>query len=324
MAKKEASCPLCRGTLGDVEYSPEDVIQSKNLHLHGFRRNFVMRPVPSDAGVLRCYVRVISDDSSSYPRFEMWLQGASTLRYPAGPLPRSDEPAQGDRILLHARPRRKMGFGMSSRVDISLYDEKEDGSAARNILANVRSSFLGLEHTLVAPLSVPGVGSTHGNVGAGERELLGVTYTQNRLGLAIGPRQMNVAMPEVEVDGDNDTIPLYRPTQKSHTMTAQLREPSPSFATTPSPLVFFKNKEPQWLEAIGAHTLDFRGRVLTASNKNFQLIQPSDQNTVLCQFGKVHEDKELSIYTTDIQYPISPVQAFGLCISSCMRKLACA
>ena len=66
-------------------------------------------------------------------------------------------------------------------------------------------------------------------------------------------------------------------------------------------------------------TLNFHGRVTTPSVKNFQLINPEDQERVVLQFGRVAKEK----FTMDFQSPLSPFQAFALCLSSFDSKLAC-
>lgn len=101
------------------------------------------------------------------------------------------------------------------------------------------------------------------------------------------------------------------------------------------PLVL-KNKPPRWHEQLQCWCLNFRGRVTVASVKNFQLIaatcpagaptpsqqqpgQPSDQDKVILQFGKVGKD----MFTMDYRYPLSAFQAFAICLSSFDTKLAC-
>mmetsp|Transcript_6845 Transcript_6845/g.7863 ORF Transcript_6845/g.7863 Transcript_6845/m.7863 type:complete len:544 (-) Transcript_6845:247-1878(-) len=108
---------------------------------------------------------------------------------------------------------------------------------------------------------------------------------------------------------------------------------------TSNKAIFGKNKEPYWLESIQAYSLDFRGRVTLPSNKNFQLIienapepttghnklpiDPSGEEISL-QFGKVGEERGCEIFTMDIRWPLSPLQAFAICLSACDRKLLAA
>jgi len=93
-------------------------------------------------------------------------------------------------------------------------------------------------------------------------------------------------------------------------------------------LLFGRNKEPYWLESIMAYSLDFHGRVTLPSNKNFILSLPGDPSpgaeSKLClQFGKT-EDFMQELYTVDVGFPFSILQAMGVVLSACDRKLACA
>jgi len=300
------TCPLCRGRLGTIDYRPEDCIKAHSLVLSGFRRSFVMRPLPVEFGrMLRCYLKVLPDTFGG-TRYEFWLQGASSLPYPNGPLP-SRAPATGDVPLLYARHRGSR-FKLRSNLDISLQSGSE-GSRDYNIIASLKASVMGLEHTVTAPLTVQGLPS------GGERELCAVAYEQNRVGLGVGPRKMRVCMPEVTEE--ETIIPLIRPSRCSETMAAQLRMDE----NTNTSLRIMANKEPEFVEELGAYTLDFYGRVKLASAKNFQLIS-KDSSLVLMQFGKIL-DEPSGLYTCDFRWPMSPVQAFGICLSSCIRKIGC-
>ncbi len=71
--------------------------------------------------------------------------------------------------------------------------------------------------------------------------------------------------------------------------------------------------------------LNFHGRVTIASVKNMQLIRfgsaANDQHgvdpaNVLLQFGKVGGDD----FHFDVRWPLSPLQAFAICLSSVASK----
>ena len=79
------------------------------------------------------------------------------------------------------------------------------------------------------------------------------------------------------------------------------------------------NKPPRWNDQVGAYVLNFNGRVTMASVKNFQLVDPEEQNVVILQFGRVGKDE----FTMDLQWPMSPLQAFAITMSSFDSKFAC-
>jgi hypothetical protein len=51
-------------------------------------------------------------------------------------------------------------------------------------------------------------------------------------------------------------------------------------------LVYLINKPPRWNEQVGAYVLNFNGRVTMASVKNFQLVDPDEQNAVVLQVSE--------------------------------------
>lgn len=64
--------------------------------------------------------------------------------------------------------------------------------------------------------------------------------------------------------------------------------------------------------------LKFNGRVHQGSSKNFQLIDSLNDSIVL-QFGVIDDNT----FALDFQYPVSPYQAFGICLSSIATKVIC-
>ncbi|KAF8663761.1 hypothetical protein HU200_055086 [Digitaria exilis] len=88
------------------------------------------------------------------------------------------------------------------------------------------------------------------------------------------------------------------------------------------------NKLPRWHEHLQCWCLNFHGRVMVASVKNFQLIAPEgtgepwgvqDDETVVLQFGKIEDD----VFTMDYRQPLSAFQAFAICLTSFGSKLVC-
>ena len=78
------------------------------------------------------------------------------------------------------------------------------------------------------------------------------------------------------------------------------------------------NKRPKWDEQAGGHVLNFHGRVTQSSVKNFQLISDLTGEKTVLQFGRVDKEK----FTMDVAYPLSPVQAFAICLASLDGKWA--
>lgn len=81
----------------------------------------------------------------------------------------------------------------------------------------------------------------------------------------------------------------------------------------------YRNKPPRWEERIGAFVLNFNKRVTLASVKNFQLVSMEDPDVVYLQFGRAGKE----IFSMDVRYPLTPVQAFGISLSSFDYKLCC-
>ena len=147
------------------------------------------------------------------------------------------------------------------------------------------------------------------NISCARRELGVIIYASNVLG-SRGPRKMKVCVPLVEEDGK---VESWRSIKKKDEMLTKYKEKDFS------KLQFLTNKKPKWNETVGAYVLNFNGRVTMASVKNFQLVSPDDQESVILQFGRIGKDT----FTMDLAYPLSPIQAFSICLSSFDSKLAC-
>ena len=91
-------------------------------------------------------------------------------------------------------------------------------------------------------------------------------------------------------------------------------------------LLILDTKQPEWSAKLNAWTLNFSGRVKQPSKRNFMLvIQQDDQALVnefgqkkpLLRFGKISKDR----YALDFSYPLSPVQAMGIALTTFAQKL---
>jgi len=71
-------------------------------------------------------------------------------------------------------------------------------------------------------------------------------------------------------------------------------------------------KAPVWNDEVESLVLDFKGRSVMSSAKNFQLALEKRPDHVVCQFGKIGTDK----FSLDFRYPLSCVQAFGMSLTT--------
>uniref|UniRef100_A0A8C5ZBQ3 Tubby-like protein n=1 Tax=Marmota marmota marmota TaxID=9994 RepID=A0A8C5ZBQ3_MARMA len=142
------------------------------------------------------------------------------------------------------------------------------------------------------------------------REELGVVYYEtNVLGFR-GPRKMTVIIPGTDSQGQRISI---QPQKEQESLMNRLQRGSGQG------LVLLQNKAPSWSDESGAYVLNFHGRVTRASVKNFQIVHPEDPDYLVLQFGRVAPD----MFTMDFRFPLCPLQAFAICLSSFDGKLAC-
>mmetsp|Transcript_77891 Transcript_77891/g.215266 ORF Transcript_77891/g.215266 Transcript_77891/m.215266 type:complete len:290 (-) Transcript_77891:80-949(-) len=71
-------------------------------------------------------------------------------------------------------------------------------------------------------------------------------------------------------------------------------------------------KSPVWNEEVQSLVLDFKGRTVRPSAKNFQLTLTQQPEQVICQFGRLGT----STFGLDFRYPLSVIQAFALSITT--------
>ena len=251
-------------------------------------RKFLMSPVPKGAGVVQCYIRRNkSGVNKLFPQYTMFLKDQ-------------------DRFLL-ASKKRPNNKTSNYLISMSADDLSRDGA---NYLGKLRSNFVGTEFQVFDDGRNPKDESDVGGSSAIRRELGSVIYAANVLG-SRGPRKMQVAIPSVD---ENDQIMEWRPSAGGQEeILSRIRDKNLRN------LVYLINKPPRWNEQVGAYVLNFNGRVTMASVKNFQLVDPDEQNTVVLQFGRVDKDE----FTMDLQWPMSPFQAFAITLSSFDSKIAC-
>ncbi|KUF94190.1 Dihydroorotase [Phytophthora nicotianae] len=254
-------------------------------------RAFTMRPIPKAYDVVECYIeRNKSGANKMFPEYCLYMK-------------------EGDRFLLTAKKRPK---NRTSNYLISLQRGDLLRRGSDNYVGKLRANFLGTEFTIYDNGSNPKDADqqTITSNPAGIRQELGIAmYAANVLGHR-GPRKMKVCVPRVREDG---TRVVWRPLTKEDEMVNKCKEQDHTNLT------YLINKPPRWNDQVCAYVLNFNGRVTMASVKNFQLVTPEDQETVVLQFGRVGKD----LFTMDFRWPLCPLQAFAITLSSFDSKLAC-
>jgi len=189
--------------------------------------------------------------------------------------------------------------------------------SSRSYVGKVRSNFLGNEYVIYDEGIAP---QKAGSTERGEREIRNeigaIIYNVNVV--AAQPREMTVVLPEIaRVDsGMNGIINRYK---SGHGDTG---------------IFVLQQKKPKWNDKTQSFNLNFHGRVKLASVKNFILLYvgqtrteseellantpEGDREALL--FGKINEQDQ---FTMDVRWPLSPMQAFAICISSFDPKIAC-
>lgn len=256
-------------------------------------RAFLHNPAPKHGGILQC--RIIRDRSTISTK----LHPKYTMESDAGT------------FLMTAQKQVK---NKTSNYAVSM-SRSQSGKDVENFLGKLRADFLGIEWVAYGP----GINPTKTDKAAPNamqyvrEELVAVQYTASKWGAtAKGPRKMEVVIPHVQPNGERIVCRTLNP-QGEGLLPLQKGGGSHQL------LNVYSNKPPKWNDQIGAYVLNFNKRVTEASVKNFQLISPADPETVVLQFGRV--DKE--VFNLDFRHPISPFQAFAMCLSSFDYKLGC-
>ena len=112
---------------------------------------------------------------------------------------------------------------------------------------------------------------------------------------------------------------VYVPDPAKNPATVPDRDLKEHWEKDPNSFVQLLNKPPKWNELKQIYMLDFKGRVDKPSVKNFILTYKDQEEPLILLFGRVGED----VFHLDLMYPLSPVQALGIVMTSFDTKLAC-
>ncbi|KAK0395844.1 hypothetical protein QR680_001460 [Steinernema hermaphroditum] len=271
------------------------VVEDSQPDIHDIVNNlnsFVQEPVKRGMN-LRC--RITRDkkgvDRGMYPTYYLHLEKEEEKRV----------------FLLAARKRKK-----SATANYLLSTDPTDLSrGGQSFVGKVRSNAIGTMFTLYDNGINPKKGSS-GSVGLPIRqELAAIIYETNVLGFK-GPRKMTILIPGI-YDTENYKRKELKPMSEKDSILEKWKN------RRCEDLVIMHNKNPMWNEDSQSYVLNFHGRVTQASVKNFQVVHDADPEYIVMQFGRTSEES----FTMDFKYPLSPLQAFGIAMSSFHNKLAC-
>ncbi|KAM5297517.1 tubby-related protein 2 [Glossophaga mutica] len=276
----------------DVGSSPLSSLLAPGPQLGEDMEAYVLRPAVRGCTVQCCISRDKRGvDKGMFPFYYLYLEAVG---------------GHGRKHFLLAGRKRKRSTTSNYLISLDPTDLSRDGD---NFVGKVRSNVLGTKFTIfdngVNPERKYFIPET-----ARIREELGVVcYETNVLGFR-GPRKMTVIIPAI--DAQNERISVQPQNEGESLLSRYQRGANQG-------LVLLQNKAPSWSEETGNYVLNFHGRVTQASVKNFQIMHPDDPDYLVLQFGRVAPD----MFTMDFCFPLCPLQAFAICLSSFDGKLAC-
>lgn len=136
-------------------------------------------------------------------------------------------------------------------------------------------------------------------------ELAGIAFDRlgimNHLKDGSQPRKMTIIVPHL----DSNKVPI--PNAAREDGGGSVLDMLAS-ETRDNRMLMFESKDPVFEN--GNYRLNFKGRVSVPSVKNFQLVAPDEIENVICQFGKIGEDR----FHLDFKAPLNAFQAFALAL----------
>jgi len=276
----------------NIVTSPQFSLQDLDIDNPDKMKKFLMSPFPKEAGTLQCYIKRNRKKNKLYPEYNVYLK-------------------QGDLFLMSSRKRPN---NKTSNYLISMVQNDYDRSSP-NILGKLRANFMGTEFQLFDEGQNPKDAlddpfST--DISKKWRSELGVIlYARNVLG-SNGPRKIQVGI-QTSQCSKRETNSIVKSDEEMLTCLKNKMKP---FVQD---MMIYQNKTPQWSHELGAYVLNFNGRVTMPSVKNFQLAETSNGNGFVLQFGRTEKEE----FIMDLQWPMTPFQAFGITLSSFDSKIAC-
>ncbi|KAL7485857.1 hypothetical protein ACHAW6_011445 [Cyclotella cf. meneghiniana] len=260
-------------------------------------RAFLMRPCPKGLGWVRCVIkRNKSIKNALFPEYRVYLKDINVFLMTS----------------------KKRAGNTTSNYLISMGRNDFDNRQSPNVLGKLRSNFLGTEYTIYDQGNNPQYdSSSYDDDGDGKvRCELGVVLydTATTLG-AKGPRNLKACVGKVDNDGNPTKV--WQPTNETDDrMVTSFKKKEPSQMNN---LIRLISMPPSWNKYVKAYAFNFNGTVIMPSVKNFQLTEESDPENILIQCGRIGKDE----FSLEVQWPLSPFQAFAFALSSFDSKIVC-
>lgn len=255
-------------------------------------RAWLMKPRPKEQPPLLCYVEREKGLLSS-------LSMQITYRCYMEP---TDTQSTG-RFLMSAK---KISGKQASYYLVSM-DENPDGDrGSEALLGKVRANAVGSQYTITDH----GLAPDRTQAPSTLRKEMGLIKFKFDSG---GPSQMDVWIPRVS-GVSVPTAAVWAPQSPMEGIDNAIT------CRNLDRLTVLQSKHPKWDAIHGGHVLNFEGRVTECSVKNFQLQtrHPEPTDDVNLQFGRVGKNK----FVMDVKYPLTPFQAFGICVACMDGKIA--
>lgn len=201
---------------------------------------------------------------------------------------------QDERFLLAARRK------INNEFVITMHQGKLTGAAAeKKALGKIsRSNIWGAEFRVydngVCPRSTQSVDPTRIR-----KELCGISFGKKK---DVLNQTTKVALPQVS---ETERCVMSQPEEAAGGLLERAKN-------NDKDCLILIPKTPVWNDVFRMYVLNFHGRATMASMRNVQLVHPDDHDTVIMQIGMVQPYK----YTVDYQFPMSPIQAFSIFVST--------
>jgi tubby-related protein 1 len=273
-------------------------IGSANLDDPIVMRSILMNPCPKDGRIVQCCIRRNKGKATLgiglYPEYRCYL--------------RENKNSRTETFLMTAK---KRAANKTSNYLISMGRNDHDKDS-KNILGKLRGD--SKEYILFDNGKNPDDCSQEDDV---RKELGAILYTSSCLGNK-GPRNISVGIGKKDEEGN--PVKVWQPLHKhDDSMMDCLKKIDGDEVSHKDKklLIHLQSKPPAWDEKLERFFLNFNGRVTMASVKNFQLV---DEDGDMClQFGRTGKDE----FILDVQWPLSPFQAFALALSSFDSRVGC-